>query len=162
MISTVKLSDFLNLSHPEMPKVLMAKTVKPPEPASGPNLSNSAQSGTPLSANKKKNIFPCTQQGCGEKLTSETYRIHHELSIHGVAPPPDPMTKDPNTNRYTCGVNGCDRVFGHPKAVLEHRDEEKAKQHHDNLLLVYLSHYLVFKTDIVISVNAIIPTANLT
>jgi hypothetical protein len=79
-----------------------------------------------------------------------------------VDPPPDPMTKDPITNKYMCGVNGCDRVFGHPKGVTEHRNEEKAKKHHDNLLLVYLSHYLVFKTDIVISVNAIIPSANFT
>jgi hypothetical protein len=72
-----------------------------------------------------------------------------------------------------CNLHGCTHSFAAdvvrgPKVaeqnMLSHRSsQENAKYHTSHLLYVYdLPHYLVYKTDIVISVNAIIPTANLT
>jgi hypothetical protein len=67
-----------------------------------------------------------------------------------------PLTKD---RRIICGQNGCVHSFSRLDTMMRHR--KRNPDYHADLLSVYLPHYLVFKTDIVISVNAIMTGANI-
>jgi hypothetical protein len=63
--------------------------------------------------------------------------------------------KDPETGLHVCGFNGCEEAYKTAALLKSHQERVggRAKQDHADLLFVYLPHYLVFKTDIVISVN---------
>jgi hypothetical protein len=60
-----------------------------------------------------------------------------------------------------CNWNGCEKIFkGKQDAKNLAKHQRKFPEWHESLLYVYLSQYLVFKTDIAISVNAIMMSAN--
>jgi hypothetical protein len=88
-----------------------------------------------------------------DKLSDFLHLRHFNPKAERKAATPTPVFKNAN-DRYDCGMDGCEKDFGRPSEARRHQ-----KSHTDPQLFVYLRHHLVFKTDIVISVNAHIPDA---
>jgi hypothetical protein len=95
------------------------------------------------------------------------FRHHHDVINGG-----EPYEKNGN---WVCNKHGCPREFvatgggtaktgyrGSSRAkenMRRHRLDKKYEGYHNYLLYVYLPHHFVFKTNIVISVNAIMKSA---
>jgi hypothetical protein len=79
--------------------------------------------------------------------------LAQQLQKHG--PSLETSHIDSETGLHVCGFKGCQESFEREHQLTQHQQNTgiRAVQAHAALLFVYLPHYLVFKTDIVISVH---------
>ena len=78
---------------------------------------------------------------------------HEEIEVARQKDPPSFNNAD---GTISCGITGCDQRYENMQNVLNHYENVF---HENARLFVYLSHHLVFKTDIIIPVNAHISDA---
>ena len=89
-----------------------------------------------------------------EELTRHKKRYPHEKIE--VARQKDPPSFQNADGTFSCGITGCDKSYEVMPNVLKHYENAF---HENARLFVYLPHHLVFKTDIIIPVNAHISDA---